>query len=106
MRHGVIGTKRAALAGGICAEALMFSVTDTVCGVLVAPGAATEIVPLCGPAAKPAGFTATVKPEDVEATLIHGAPGVAVHDSVPPPVFETPMFCGGVNELCAVKSQN
>src|SRR5579864_5823122 len=54
MRQGVIGTKRAALEGAICAETLMVSVTDTVCGVFVAPVAATEIVPVCGPAAKPA----------------------------------------------------
>jgi hypothetical protein len=33
--------------------------------------------------------------------LIHGALGVALKESVPPPVFETPMACGGVNELCA-----
>src|SRR5579864_105321 len=57
MRHGVIGTKRAALEGGICAEALIVSVTDTVCGVFVAPVAATEIAPLCGPKPKPAGLT-------------------------------------------------
>src|ERR1700674_5736741 len=46
MRHGVIGTNRAALAGGTCAEALMVSETDTICGLLVAPGAVTEIVPV------------------------------------------------------------
>jgi hypothetical protein len=98
----VTGTKRAALEGGICAEALIVSVTDTVCGVFVAPVAATEIVPVCGPAARPAGFTATVKPVDIEVRLIHGALGVAVQVSVPPPVFETPTACAGVNELCAV----
>src|SRR5579864_8697041 len=102
MRHGVIGTKRAALEGGICAEALMVSVTDTVCGVLVAPGAVTEIVPACGPGARPAGLTDTVKPVDVKVTLIQGALGVAVHARVPPPVFETPTACAGVNEFCAV----
>src|ERR1700719_2125144 len=99
MRQGVTGTKRAALPGGICAEALMVSVTDTVCGLLVAPGAVTEIVPVCGPAARPVGFTDTVNPEAVDATLIHGALAVAVQLSVPPPVLETPMACGGVNEL-------
>src|SRR5579859_7439409 len=96
-RQGVIGTKRAALAGGICAEAPMISVTVTVCGLLVALGAATEIVPLCGPSPRPAGFTDTVKPEAVDVTSIHGAFGLAVKESVPPLMFETPTACGGVN---------
>src|ERR1700681_875281 len=97
MRHGVIGTNRAALEGGICVEALMVSVTDTVCGLLVAPGAVTEIVPVYGPRARPAGFAVTMKLEDAEVRLIQGATGVAVQESVPPPALETSTACGGVN---------
>src|SRR5579862_2947105 len=93
MRQGVIGTKRAAVAGGICTEALTVSVTVTVCGLLVAPGDATEIVLICGPTLSPAGFTDTVNSEEVGVTLIHGAFGVAVKDSVPPLLFETPIAC-------------
>src|SRR5579864_2151779 len=102
MRQGVIGTKRAAVDGGICTEALTVSVTVTVCGVLVAPGEATEIVLICGPTLRPAGFTDTVNSDEVDVTLIHGTFGVAVKESVPPPVLETPIACGGVSELCAV----
>ena len=74
------------------------SATDTVCGLFVAPGAVTEILPICGPKAKPAGFTDTMKPLGVSERAIHGAFGVAVKERVPPLALETLMACGGVNE--------
>src|ERR1700694_848258 len=61
MRQGVTGTKRVALEGGICAEELTVSVTDSVCGLFVAPGATTDIVPEWGPGVRPAGLADAVR---------------------------------------------
>jgi hypothetical protein len=95
LKVSVAGVKAIAGPGGFT-----LSVTATVCGVLVAPGAVTVIVPLYVPAAKPEMFTAAATvlgavPE-VGETLSQLPPEVveaaAVQVIVPPPVLEISTF--------------
>src|SRR5579864_8427329 len=93
MRQGVIGMKRAGLGGNTWTDEFTVSVTDTVCGLLVASGASTEIVPVCGPSPRPAGLTDTVKSEDAGVRVIHGTFALADQENAPPLLLATPMDC-------------
>jgi hypothetical protein len=99
MRQGVIGTNRVALDADAWNADATVNVTETVCGLFVAPGALTEIVPAYCPSPRLAGFADTVKPVEVDVTLSHGTDETAFQGNVPPPVFDTPTICGGVSTL-------
>src|SRR5919197_3658286 len=84
--------------------------TGTVNGLPAAPGDKTVTVPVCTPAASPAGSSVTDRVDGVMPARvpreIHGCSAVATHASAPPPrllmlrsTFFLPSFCCAVGVM-------